>query len=180
MFDVARERWDVAAGAEPVGGEVRLLLSLRPRRIVAEATAAVPSPIAAALRSVFEALQLLAADGSVADAVEQLVHDPAALVAARAGRRRRAGRSWPAAPGRSSAPVPPAAGDEPGRRPRVGADTVTVVADLAARSLTIDAPARRAASAGRPTLALTPGQQPLVGAARHGRRRLTAPAAAWL
>jgi hypothetical protein len=43
-------------------------------------TASFASATAAALRDAFEAFELLAADGSVADAVEQLVYDPAGLV----------------------------------------------------------------------------------------------------
>ena len=154
-FDVARERWDVAAGAEPVAAEARLLMSLAAQRVVAEATAAVPSPTAAALRSVFEALQLLAADGSAADAVEQLVHDPAALVAAAladAGRREQlAGGARTLLAG-----VPAVTGDGPAAV-RLVTGPATVVADLAARSLTVDAPAGAGRFGWAAHLALSPG-----------------------
>ena len=111
-FEVDHERIEVLPTGEPVGAEVRLLLSLAIGRIVAEATAGAPSPSAAALRSVLEALQLVAADGSIADAIEQLLHDPAALV----------GEALDAAPRRAGlatgargllGAAPPAGGDDP-------------------------------------------------------------------
>ncbi len=139
VFDVDQERRDVAAGVEPVAAEVRLLLSLAAQRLVSEATAVVPSTIAVSLRSAFEALALLEADGSVADAVEQLIHDPAALVANVLGDAVR--RANLAEGARTLLAAGPAlSGDDPAAV-RLVADPLTVLADLNARSLTIDAPA---------------------------------------
>ena len=137
-FDVVHERLEVQPTGEAVGAEVRLLLSLAVGRIVAEATAVVPSPAAAGLRSVVEALQLVAADGSIADAIEQLLHDPVALV----------GEALDAAPRRETlaagaraliGAIAPTGDDDPASI-RIATDTVTVVADLTSRSLTLDAP----------------------------------------
>ena len=125
---------------EPVGAEVRLLLSLAVGRIVAEAAAATASPAAVALRSVLEALQLLAGDGGIADAVESARARPGGPGVGDAGRRHpayRVGRLAPAPcsvrPRRSPATTRPRCGSAP--------HTVTVVADLTTRSLTLDAPA---------------------------------------
>ena len=140
VFDVDQERRDVAAGAEPVAAEVRLLLSLAAQRIVAEATAVVPSTIAVSLRSAFEALALLAADGSVADAVEQL--DPRSRPRSwpTCWATPSAERSWPREHARSSPPALPSAVTT--LPPSASSPTpLTVLADLNARSLTIDAPA---------------------------------------
>jgi len=138
VFDIGLERRDVAAGAESVAAEVRLLLSLAAQRIVSEATASVPSPMAAALRATLEALELLAADGSVADAVEQLVHDPAAIVSNTMNDAAR--RPQLAAGARALLGAGPAvSGDDPAAV-RLVADPVTVTADLNAHSFTVDAP----------------------------------------
>jgi large repetitive protein len=137
-FDVARERWDVGVGLEPVGGDIRLMLSLAAGRIVAEATAATPSPIAVGLRAVLESLRLVEADGSMADAVEQLVHDPVALVGQALADEAR--RSMLASGARQLLGArAPQAGDDPGAV-RVATDVVTVIANLASRSISLDAP----------------------------------------
>ena len=180
-FHVARERWDVAAGLEPVGGDIRLMLSLAAGRIVAEATAAAPSPIAVGLRAVLESLRLIEADGSMADAVEQLLHDPAALVGqALADAARRATLAGGARPLLGA--LAPEAGDDPGAV-RVGTDTVTVVADLTARSLTLDAPSAGGRFGWAAHASFTPGQQDWwvrVGTDDAGPDVSSPSAAAWL
>ena len=139
VFGVAHERLEATPTGEPVGAEVRLLLSLAVGRIVAEATAATASPAAVALRSVLEGLQLVAGDGGIADAVESLVHDPAALASATLADATR--RTAVAAGARTLlGAAAPLTGDDPAAV-RIGTDTVTVVADLTTRSLTLDAPA---------------------------------------
>src|SRR5207237_10769089 len=98
-----------------------------------------PSPPAGALKGGLEALERPAPDGSAADAVEQLVHDPGTLVAATLGdavRRTLLAEGARALFGAGA----PASGDDPAIV-RIGADPVTVVADLAARSFTFDPPA---------------------------------------
>ena len=172
VFDVARERWDVAAGAEPVAAEVRLLLSLAAQRIAAEATATAPSPVAAALETALGALQLLAADGSVADAVEQLLHDPATLVAQTLGDATR--RTQLATGAR---PLLGATGD--GAVLRHEAAPVTVVTDLAAGSLTLDAPAGGGRFGWTAHVSLAPGAKDW--SVRLGTDHDASPAgAAWL
>src|ERR671915_1368707 len=65
--------------AVPLVPESRLLLSLAVQRLVADAA----NPVAAALADLLGQLGLVTAGGAVPDAFEQLVHDPAGIVAAR-------------------------------------------------------------------------------------------------
>ncbi|HSC90825.1 MAG TPA: DUF6603 domain-containing protein [Gaiellaceae bacterium] len=78
---IDRER--LVLGTDPdavsLAPEARLLLSVAVQRLVAD----VANPVAAALAGLLEQLGLVAAGGSVPTAFEQLVHDPAGLVAAR-------------------------------------------------------------------------------------------------
>jgi hypothetical protein len=134
-FDQARERWELVPGGEPVGAEARLLLSLATARVSAEAAAATPSASAAALRTVLEASTLVAGDGSVADAIEQLINDPGRLAAAVLGDDGR--RDQLVAGARALLAATPTG---PAAEIRFAVGAVTVVADLAARTLTVDAP----------------------------------------
>ncbi len=153
VFDVRRDRWDAVAGGEPVAAEVRLLLSLAAQRIATEAIATVASPAAAGLRAVVEALELLTADGSVADAVEQLLHDPGTLVGqalADAARRAQLATGAQALLGGA------ATGGDPGTV-RLVAGPATVVVDLAARSVTLEAPSGQGRFGWSAHLGLTTG-----------------------
>ena len=80
-FGVDQERLivDPLAGAGALSPEARLLLGVAVARLVADAA----DPIAGALTSLLERLELIADGGAVPSAFEQLVHDPAGLVAAR-------------------------------------------------------------------------------------------------
>ncbi|WP_123026001.1 DUF6603 domain-containing protein [Mycolicibacterium stellerae] len=135
VFDTVRVRSELSAAGEPVGAEARLLLSLATARIAAEAAAPAPSASAAALRTVLEAATLVAADGSIADAIEQLIHDPGGLFAAVLDIEAR--RNQLAAGARV---LLGAAASGPPNEVRIATGTVTAVADLAARALTVEAP----------------------------------------
>src|SRR5262249_8031794 len=117
--------------------------------IVAEATATTASPVASALRTTLQALELLAADGSVADAVEQLLHDPGALVRATLTDGTRRGQLATGARALLGA-----TGD--GGLVRFDAAPVTVVADLAAGALSLDAPSGAGRFGWTAHVALTP------------------------
>ena len=177
VFDVGRERWDVAAAAEPVATEARVLLSLAAQRIVAEATSTTQSVTATALRTAFEALQLLAADGSAADAVEQLLHDPAALVTATLSDATRRQQLAQAA-GSLLAAAPAATGDDPAVF-RLVAGPATVAVDLSARALTVDAPSGQGRFGWAAHVALSPSTA--TWSVRLGTDHEASPAgAAWL
>ena len=77
--DQERMSVDPLTGGGALLPEARLLLGVAVARLAAD----VADPVAGALASLLERLGLMAGGGAVASAFEQLVHDPAGLVAAR-------------------------------------------------------------------------------------------------